>query len=70
MMNLMMMLSMMRLKILNLMMKMLKLEHMKNREEESKEPIQMQAKFLDFLSVVYKDLLMELKLRANKIMVQ
>jgi hypothetical protein len=49
---------------------MLKLEHMKNREEESKEPIQMQAKFLDFLSVVYKDLLMELKLRANKIMVQ
>jgi hypothetical protein len=70
MMNLMMMLSMMRLKILNLMMKMLKLELMKNREEESKEPIQMQAKFLDFLSVVYKDLLMELKLRANKIMVQ
>lgn len=70
MMNLMMMLSMMRLKILNLMMKMLKLEHMKNREEESKEPIQMQAKFLDFLSVVYKDLLMELKLRANKIMVR
>jgi hypothetical protein len=70
MMNLMMMLSMMRLKILNLMMKMLKLELMKNREEESKEPIQMQAKFLDFLSVVYKDLLMELKLRANKIMVR
>jgi hypothetical protein len=70
MMNLMMMLSMMRLKILNLMMKMLKLELMKNREEESKEPIQMQAKFLDFLSVVYKDLLMELKLLANKIMVQ
>lgn len=70
MMNLMMMLSMMRLKILNLMMKMLKLELMKNREEESKEPIQMLAKFLDFLSVVYKDLLMELKLRANKIMVR
>lgn len=70
MMNLMMMLSMMRLKILNLMMKMLKLELMKNREEESKEPIQMQAKFLDFLSVVYKDLLMELKLLANKIMVR